>query len=273
MKHTREALISVVEQSPLRVAAHDRFGWLELFTSDAVVEDPMGSAPATKADGLLGRFYDTFIAPHEIHFEIRRDHFLGSEVFRDAVIHTRVRDGVEVLVPAYLLYQLVERDGALRVQRMAAHWTPARMTAVALAMGPRAWFAMAALSARMLKIMGAAWVGAYVASLWRGIGPRGVQATAHLAAAIATRDAARVRALFQASGAVIELGDAGTLAPAELLAALPATCRLHVEAIVTAGWTASFRFRLDGATPGEGLCQLEFDPADGRIARARFFGP
>ncbi len=273
MPHSREALLSVVERSPSCVAAHDREGWLALFTDDAAIEDPMGSAPATKADGLLGRFWDTFIAPHEIRFEIRRDHFLGDDVFRDAIIHTRVRAGIEVQVPAYLLYQLVERDGVLRARRMAAHWTLARMTGVAMAMGPRAWFAMTGLSARIVKIMGVAWVGDYLASMWRGIGARGPRAATFLAEAIASRDDARVCDLFAPSGAVIEIGDAMRLAPGELVAALPATCRLHIEAPVAAGWTTTFRFRLDGATPAEGIGLLEFDPTDGRIAKARFFGP
>jgi hypothetical protein len=62
MSHSREALLAVVERSPACVAVHDRAGWLDLFSDDAVVEDPVGSAPAPKASGVLGRFYDTFIA-------------------------------------------------------------------------------------------------------------------------------------------------------------------------------------------------------------------
>jgi hypothetical protein len=54
------------------------------------------------------------------------------------------------------------------------------------------------------------------------------------------------------------------------LAALPSPSRLEVAAPVTAGWTTSFRFRIDGPAPSEGLALLEF-AADRRIARARFF--
>lgn len=276
MTPTQKALHALVERSPSCVAAHDREGWLALFSADAVVEDPVGSAPAPKAGGMLGRFYDTFIAPHDIRFEIRRDHFLGNDVFRDAVIHTRVRPGVEVEVEAYLLYQLEERDGELRVRRMAAHWTLAKMTAVAMGLGPRAWVAMNGLFARMVRLMGAAWIGAYLSSLWRGIGRRGIQAASALADAIAARDAAAVQALFTASpssavrGAPIELGER-SCKPEELVAALPAGCRLAIEAPVAAGWTTSFRFRLSGGTPAEGLALLQFDPASGKIARARFF--
>jgi hypothetical protein len=268
--HARETLLSMVERSPACVAAHDRPGWLDLFGEDAVVEDPVGSRPAPKAGGTLGRFYDTFIAPHEIRFEIRHDHVLGDDVFRDAIIHTRVRAGVQVQVAAYLLYQLEERDGVLHVRRMAAHWRLARMTRIALGLGPRAWLAMTGLFARMLRTMGFAWVGAYLASLWRGIGSRGPAAAADLARAIEARRGDAVEALFVPDGAEIDLGPR-RLAPAGLLDALPPGCRLTIDAPVAAGWTTSFRFRLEQATPGAGLCLLEFHPRGRRIRRARFF--
>ena len=37
------------------------------------------------------------------------------------------------------------------------------------------------------------------------------------------------------------------------------------------GWTLTFRFRLPGAAPGEGLGLLTFDPASRKIEHARFF--
>jgi hypothetical protein len=271
MTPSREALHAVVERSPACVAVHDREGWLGLFGDEAFIEDPVGSAAAAKADGTLGRFYDTFIAPHQIRFAIRRDHYLGTDVFRDAVIHTRVRPGVEVEVPAYLLYQLDPSTGELRVRRMAAHWALLQMTQVALALGPRAWWAMTGLFARMVGTMGLPWVGAYLASLWRGIGGRGHQAAAALCGALKARDAAAIGDLFaEGPDAKIELGTQ-TLTPAQLIAALPPAVQLQIEAPVAAGWTLSFRFRLPGGSPGEGLGLLEFDPASRRIHRARFF--
>lgn len=271
MTPSREALHAVVERSPACVAAHDREGWLGLFSAEALIEDPVGSAAAPKAGGVLGRFYDTFIAPHQIRFAIRRDHYLGLDVFRDAVIHTRVRPGVEVEVAAYLLYQLDQETGELRVRRMAAHWQLMHMTKVAMGMGPRAWWAMTGLFARMVGIMGVAWVWEYLASLWRGIGGRGHLAAAELGRAFARRDATALSALFiDDHAARIQLGTQ-TLTPAELVAVLPAGCRLEIEAPVAAGWTLTFRFRLPGGIPGEGLGLLTFDPESRKIQHARFF--
>src|SRR5205807_1381842 len=145
MGYSSEQLLAVVRRSPELVAVHDRSGWLSLFSDEAVVEDPIGSPPAGKAEGFLARFWDTFIAPHDIAFEIRRDHFLGHDVFRDALIHTRIGARIQIDVPAYLLYQLEERDGELRVKRMAAHWQLGNLSLGALRLGPHAWVAMTRL--------------------------------------------------------------------------------------------------------------------------------
>ncbi|MCU1278265.1 MAG: hypothetical protein JWM53_1811, partial [bacterium] len=88
--------------------------------------------------------------------------------------------------------------------------------------------------------------------------------------ALEARDAAALSALFVDDTATVELG-ATLLSPRALLTALPAGSRLEVAAPVTAGWTTSFRFRVDGPTPIEGLALLEFATEPRRIRRARFF--
>ena len=261
--------MAVVERSPAAVAAHDRAAWLALFSDDAVVEDPVGAPPAPKRDGTLGRFYDAFIAPHEIHFEIRGDHVLGDDVFRDAVIHTTVRRGVNVDVPAYLLYQVADRGGALFARRMAAHWQLSGMVGLAVRLGPRAWVAMTVLFAGMVQHLGVGWVAGYLASLWRTVGRRGTALAAGLADALARRDAAALGQLFE-PGAVIELGERSA-SPGSLLDVLPPGTTLGLESPVTAGWTVSFRFTLEGATPARGLALLEVSEKSGRLTRARFF--
>jgi hypothetical protein len=270
MSATRQDLLAVVARSPERVAAHDRESWLALFGDDALVEDPVGSPPARKSTGALGRFWDTFIAPHDIRFEVRRDHFIGRDVFRDAVIHTRINAHVTIEVPAYLLYQLDDGAGGLHVRRMAAHWQLGRLSLGALKLGPRAWLPMTRLFGRMLRLMGLPWVGGYLASLWSGIGARGLTVATALARAIETRDAAALAALFVAGDATVELG-ATPLSPRALFDALPSGSRLAIDAPVTAGWTTSFRFRVDGPAPSEGLALLEFAPDARQIRRARFF--
>jgi hypothetical protein len=252
MDYRPEQLLAVVERSPQLVAIHDRQGWLDLFSDDAVVEDPIGSPPALKASGLLGRFWDTFIAPHQIEFEVKRDLFSGRDVFRDVIIHTRITDRVQIDVPAYLLYQLEERGGTLHVRRLAAHWELARLSLGALKLGPRAWLPMTRLFARMIGRMGLGWVGGYLASLWGGIGSRGLKTLNQLVDAMAGNDDAALKALFDG-------------APSS---DLPRS-RVTVESPVAAGWTVTFRFRIEGGPEGLGL--LEFSRDSKKIARARFF--
>jgi hypothetical protein len=267
---TPQELLAVVERSPELVLAHDRERWLALFTGDAFIEDPVGSPPAAKAGGTLGRFWDAFIAPHEIRFEIRRDHFLGRDVFRDAIIHTRVNAALSIDVSAYILYQLGDGAGGLQVTRMAAYWDLAQLSLQAMRLGPRAWLAMTLLFGRMLRVMGLSWVAGYLASLWNGIGGRGPRVLGELANAIAARDAGAVTALFADDAAAVELGAVRATA-GTLLGALPAGSRLRVEAPVAAGWATAFRFAIEGPAPAEGLGLIEFAPDTRRIRRARFF--
>jgi hypothetical protein len=105
---SKEAVLALVQKSPVYVFEHDRAGWLGLFGSDGYIEDPVGSPPAPVADGTLGRFWDTFIAENEIVFEVRRDYIVGRDVFRDVIIHTRIGESVKVDVSAYLLYEVAE---------------------------------------------------------------------------------------------------------------------------------------------------------------------
>jgi hypothetical protein len=266
MAYSNQQLLEVVTRSPAHVAEHDRDKWLGLFSAAALVEDPVGSPPARKDTGALGRFWDTFIAPHDIRFNVRRDHFLGRDVFRDALIHTRIGSKIKIDVPAYLLYQL---DDSMQVARMAAHWQLGRLSLGALRLGPRAWVAMTLLFGRMIRVMGPGWVAGYLSSLWRGIGRRGPRAAAHLAEALAGGDAGAARALF-VDDATIQLGS-HVGGPDELPRMFAGARRLAIEAPVAAGWTTSFRFALDGSAPCEGLALFEFAPGSRLIARARFF--
>jgi hypothetical protein len=263
-----QSILALVQTSPELVFAHDREGWLGLFSQDAYIEDPMGSPPAPKSDGTLGRFWDTFIADSEIVFEVRRDLVSGHDVFRDVVIHTKIGASVRVDVEAYLLYQ-VDAAGKSAV-RMAAHWDLTQMSLLAMKLGPSAWVEMTKLFARMFKVMGPAWVGGYLASMWNGIGGRGVRLLGHLGDAIAARDVSGIVDLFVDDAAPIELGSRRAT-PRTLLSLLPEGSRLAIERPISAGWTTSFRFRIDGPSPIDGLGLFEFAPGSARIVRARLF--
>ena len=104
----REKLYALVKRSPELVDRHDREGWLGLFSSEAVAEDPVGGGLNRKGkdwrgdrDGL-SRFYDIFIAPNDIKFTVNQDIVMGNEVVRDVLIRTRLPNGAVSEVAAYL---------------------------------------------------------------------------------------------------------------------------------------------------------------------------
>lgn len=277
----RDRMLEAVEASPRRVAAHDKAGWLELFAHDAVIEDPVGSAPHRKGrrvqggDDELGRFYETFIAPNEIRFEVLEDLVAAAEVVRDVRIHTKLSTGLAIVVPAYLVYELVDEDGEVRISRLAAHWELARLSAQALRSGARGLATMAGLGARMLRLQGAVGVLGYSQAMLAGIGRRGVQAAEALAAAASRRDAATVASLCMRSGPCVSYPvGAAPKNPAEFLEALPAGARLRLDRPLSAGWVTCARYEIeapDAAAPERGVVFVHFDLSTRQIGGARFF--
>lgn len=130
--------IEVVNQSPKAVAIHDKQAWKNIFAKYHVVEDPVGSTPhfgglydsvsAERGDGALDRFYDTFIAPNKIEFEVAQDIVCGSHVVRDLTVHIQMSDTLKASVPMHLLYELVQEksnltnEQAWKIQHLSAHW-------------------------------------------------------------------------------------------------------------------------------------------------------
>lgn len=274
-----EQVLAVVRRSPELVAVHDRAGWLALFAEGAVVEDPVGSRPATKGAGVdrrgddeLARFYDTFIAPNEIRFEIRDDFVVGLDAARDARIHTRVPGGFEIVVPAYLLYQLVERDGGLQVRRMAAHWNVRRLVRRALGSGWRGWPAMTRFGGRILRRQGWGGIGSYVRAFRKGVFGRGVRAVAEFAAACGAADGTALAALFVDDGPRVALPDGSAVAPAALWERLRGGT-FAVDEPAAAGFVVGVRYAWSGGTGGSrGLALFEFDAATRRLAGVRLYG-
>src|SRR5687767_12055103 len=76
------ALLAHVAQSPKLCAAHDKAGWVSLFARDGQINDPVGSKPHD-GHAAISRFYDTFIAPNALKFDVERDFVSGMSVMRD----------------------------------------------------------------------------------------------------------------------------------------------------------------------------------------------
>ncbi|WP_055405014.1 MULTISPECIES: nuclear transport factor 2 family protein [unclassified Mycobacterium] len=124
---TREQLLAAVERSPRAAAAHDRAGWVALFTDDGRVEDPVGSRPHIGHEAI-GRFYDTFIGPRDITFHRDLDIVVGTVVLRDLELEVAMGSAVTMRIPAVLRYDLRNINGEWRIGELRAYWAlPAMM--------------------------------------------------------------------------------------------------------------------------------------------------
>ena len=122
-----QALLAAVEWSPQAAAAHDRAGWVGLFTTDGRAEDPVGSRPHV-GPVQIGRFYDTFIGPRDIAFHRDLDVVRGSSVLRDLDLEVTMGSAVTMNIPAFLRYDLREVDGDWKISMLRAYWElPAMM--------------------------------------------------------------------------------------------------------------------------------------------------
>lgn len=120
-------LLATVEQSPAAAAAHDRAGWVGLFSHDGRVEDPVGSRPHLGPE-QIGRFYDTFIGPRDITFHRDLDIVWETTVIRDLQLEVAMGPSVTMHIPAMLRYDLSASDGTWQLQRLRAYWElPAMM--------------------------------------------------------------------------------------------------------------------------------------------------
>jgi hypothetical protein len=150
MGRLESALLVAVERSPEAAAAHDRAGWVGLFTTDGRVEDPVGSRPH-EGPVQIGRFYDTFIGPRDIVFHRDLDVVRGSAVVRDLELEVAMGPAVTMTIPAILRYDLREVDGEWKIARLRAYWELPSMMLQFLRNGPSAVPASIQLSQGLIR--------------------------------------------------------------------------------------------------------------------------
>lgn len=262
LEPTAADLLATVHASPRAVAAHDKAGWVGLFTPDAVVNDPVGSTPH-RGPAAIDRFYDTFIAPNTIVFHVDRDLVADSTVVRDLSIEITMSTGATVAVPMHLRYDLAETGDRLRITRLAAHWELAPMVLRLLRTGLPGLGAGAVLGLRLIRNQGPG--GALgMAKALTGVGRAGKSVVSRLLAAAADTDLAGVREL---------LGDRAEIS-------LPAGHRVSVEEFTNRarniGWDkmlAAGRWVTTSIEMGSarGVAMIEFASGSLHIIRIEIF--
>mgnify|MGYP000944105952 CR=1 FL=1 len=113
-------------RSRAHVQAGDKDAWLALFTSDAVVADPVGpSMFDPEGHGHRGpearaAFWDAAIAPNRVHMDIYRSHQCADQVANVATVTTTLGDGSRAIIDIVAVYTVEPGSGL--IESMAVYW-------------------------------------------------------------------------------------------------------------------------------------------------------
>jgi Nuclear transport factor 2 (NTF2) domain len=256
-------LLAVVERSPTATDAHDRSGWVGLFTADARVEDPYGSRPHVGTEEI-GRFYDTFIGPRQIIFHRDVDVAAGPAVVRDLMLGIVMGPGLTIDVPMHLRYDLRAVDDDWAVERLRAHWELPTMIAQMLRHGGKSLPVSLRLGGELLRNQGLGGTAGFVTGFRRPGRDEKYCVAKFLDAAI-TGDEMAVRHMLEHSG-TISLGEDAPMAVGELIDAVHGG---RWTKMIAAGDTVSASVN----TPsGRAVVFCEIAGAKSGITRVRYFG-
>lgn len=191
---TDQDKLDCVKKSPAAVAVHDKATWLSLFSKDGLVNDPVGSKPHATS-GEIDRFYETFIAPNKIIFDVEYDIVCGNTVVRDLIIETTMSTGLKVDVPTHIRYELVEEGGQLKVHRLYAHWELTPMVLQTLKAGLSGLVTYSKLSVHMIRCQGLGGVFGFMKG-FGGVGEKGKQAAEQFLSAMSQGQAELANAVL-----------------------------------------------------------------------------
>ncbi len=275
----KNKIVSLVNRSPDLVGKHDREGWLNLFSSDAIVQDPVGAGPNRKGKDMrkgkdaLGRFYDIFIGPNTIKFDVHQDIVVGDEMVREVSIHTTLPNGAITIVHCYLIYKIVEETGQLKVESLRAHWDFGK-NAMALMKnnGFKGITGSTVQFGTMIKVQGMKRIIEYMGAMYKGILKKGIKSANAFATAVNAKDEAAFARLFDV-GATIDFPvgskpiDAG-----DFLKGAGKDVKLEFKGLRSGGWFTSCALDAKaGGADKHGVAFFQFNPKTKKIVNARFF--
>lgn len=237
----------------------------------------MGSAPHYRSaldkktgDNALSRFYETFIAPNTIRFNVANDIVCHDRVVRDLTV-TIDMGKVSVSVPMHLLYVLVIENNQIKISRLAAHWELLPMVRVLLSSGVEAMPVLLSLSKRMMKYQGV--LGAVGFASGVGIwGERRKAKAECFFAAFNNKDSHAMLALLGRNGVINAPYGDPPIAPEALFQKMPGS--ISFTKLLVAGFTvsASIAYKPEGDDEKkQGVVIFEFDKSKIKIACLTFY--
>jgi len=108
------------------VQRKDKTAWLDNFSDDALLEDPVGVSPLDPSGAghrgreAIGRFWDNMIAPGQIEFAIRESWPAGETAVANvgSILNT-MPDGSTIEAKGVFVYHV---DNAGKVTHLRAYW-------------------------------------------------------------------------------------------------------------------------------------------------------
>jgi len=275
-----DQLLEVAKASPKAVASHDGEAWVSLFSRHGIIEDPVGSKPhhgglhdgisGIRGSGPLRRFYDTFIAPNEITFDVAQDLVANPFVVRDAEIEIVMGPGLNVRVPMHLVYEVTEEDGVLKIAHLRAHWEMIPMVRQVLAKG---WPGVKTMCRLGLRMIGNQGVGAVLGFSQGMIGIHGVgkKAVERFVDAANGRNKVVLAEMFAARNAGIAFrGERDLLDPGAFCDRLGGT--LSVTKLISSGYVTSCTFAIrSGDSESRGVGFFEFNSRNRKLHSVRLY--
>ncbi|MFA5375029.1 MAG: nuclear transport factor 2 family protein [Dehalococcoidia bacterium] len=275
----KNKIIALVDTSPELVGKHDRQGWLNLFSTNAIVQDPVGAGPNCKGKDMrkgkdaLGRFYDIFIGPNTIKFDVHQDIVVGNEMVREVSIHTTLPNGAITIVHCFLLYKVVEEGGQLKIEALRAHWNFGK-NAMALMKnnGVKGMTGSTVQFSTMIKVQGMKRIMEYMGAMYKGILKKGIKAANAFAAAVNARDEASFTKLFDTGAAIEFPAGSKAITAGDFLKGAGKDVKVEIKNLRSGGWFTSGAADVTmGGSSKHGVVFFEFSPKTKKIINARFF--
>lgn len=123
-----KSAVELADASFEKVMAKDKQGWVELFTEDALVRDPVGvtghdpEGEGFKGKSRIGILWDRTIAPVDIRFVVRERYEGGNEAATLFTAYLTPPGGETVPINGMAIH---ESDGNGRMKAMSSYLIPA----------------------------------------------------------------------------------------------------------------------------------------------------
>jgi hypothetical protein len=275
----KSRIIALVDRSPELVDKHDREGWLDLFSSNAIVEDPVGAGPNRKGKDMrkgkdaLGRFYDIFIGPNKIKLDVHQDIVVGCEMVREVSIHTTLPNGAITVVHCYLTYGIAEEDGQPKIEILRAHWDLGKSAqAMIQKNGFKGMIGSTVQFGTMVKAQGVKRTVEYLGAIYRGILKKGVKAANAFSTAVNAKDEITFARLFDTGATIYFPVGSKPVSAGDFLKGVGKDLKLEFKGLRSGGWFTSCAFdAAGGGSDKHGVVFIKFSPKSKKIIEVRFF--